>query len=148
MLPAVSDHAELLGLLRVQRPGQPLQQEAGEADDRVERRAQLVGHGGQEGGLQAVGGFGPFLGHRQLGGPGLHLGFETLIRLPQHAIAILNLRQHAVECVNEHAQLVVAGLCRPEGVVLSGGDQVGRCRELRDGPRDDPLQPGREEERH
>jgi hypothetical protein len=45
---AHADHAELLGLFRAQRPGEPLQDDPGEADDRVERRAQLVRHGREE----------------------------------------------------------------------------------------------------
>ena len=46
---AVPDHAHLLGLLEIERPRQPLQQDTGEADDGVERRAQFMAHGGQKG---------------------------------------------------------------------------------------------------
>src|SRR5262249_29178845 len=53
-----ADHLQLLVLLVVERASQPLQDDAGEADDGVEGGAQLVAHGGQEGGLDAVGGLG------------------------------------------------------------------------------------------
>ena len=46
---AVPDHAHLLGLLEIERSRQPLQQDTGEANDGVERRAQFVAHGGQKG---------------------------------------------------------------------------------------------------
>ena len=65
---AAPDHPELLDLLRVQRACQTLQHDPGEADDRVQRRAQLVGHRGEEGGLQSIGRLRGVLGQRQLGG--------------------------------------------------------------------------------
>src|SRR6202008_5116110 len=46
---------QLLLLVGVERPRQLHQQRAGEADDRVERRAQLVAHGGEEAILRQVG---------------------------------------------------------------------------------------------
>ena len=42
MTGAAPDHAKLLGLLGVERSGKALQDDAGEPDDRIERRAQLV----------------------------------------------------------------------------------------------------------
>ncbi len=49
------DVLEVLGLLLVHLPEHPLRQHLREAEDRVQRRAQLVGHVGQELGLVAAG---------------------------------------------------------------------------------------------
>src|SRR5258708_3485908 len=48
MLAAGLHGLELLLLILIERAGQPHQQRAGEADDGVERSAQLVAHGGEE----------------------------------------------------------------------------------------------------
>src|SRR5262245_38286075 len=48
MFAASLDRAELLLLIRCERPGQAHQKRAGEADDGVERRAEFVAHTGQE----------------------------------------------------------------------------------------------------
>src|SRR6266850_622299 len=48
VLRAGLNSAELLVLIRVQRPGQLHEQRPGEADDRIERRAQLMAHGGEK----------------------------------------------------------------------------------------------------
>ena len=48
MIPRCEDVVEVLLLLRVERPEQPLPKHLREADDRVQRRTQLVRHVGQE----------------------------------------------------------------------------------------------------
>ena len=55
--PAVRIFAEIFVLLRVERPVELLLQEFGEADDRVERRAQFVAHIRQELALHLIGAF-------------------------------------------------------------------------------------------
>src|SRR4030042_1013633 len=55
MLAGVVDGGQILGLQLVDRPVDSLEDHARESDDRVERRAQLVAHVGQELGLQALG---------------------------------------------------------------------------------------------
>ena len=69
MAGAVLNHGHLLVLLLVQRPGQPLEHDAGKADDGVERRAQFMGHGGQKGGFDPVGRLGLFHGRGQFRRP-------------------------------------------------------------------------------
>ena len=46
---------QVLGLLAVDAPARLAQHDAGEAEDRVHRRAQLVRHVGKEGALVAAG---------------------------------------------------------------------------------------------
>ena len=55
VLAAVLDRAQLPVLLGVERARQFHEQRAGEADDRVQRRAQLVAHAGQEHVLRPAG---------------------------------------------------------------------------------------------
>src|SRR5690606_22226949 len=47
-------HAELLALLRAQRPGEALQYHASETDDGVQGGAQLVRHGREKRGLDLI----------------------------------------------------------------------------------------------
>ena len=51
------DVLQVLGLLRVHLPEHPLGEHLREAEDRVQRRPELVGHVGEELGLVAAGGF-------------------------------------------------------------------------------------------
>ena len=123
-------HLHLLGLFLVQRARQPLEQDAGEPDDGVERRAQLVGHGGEKGGLEAIGGFRLGLrpqevgiGGLQFAGPLPHQIFQTL------AIALqLFLRPdffgdvaHQMNEPREAAFVVADGVHRdPESTIVGG----------------------------
>jgi hypothetical protein len=56
VLPGGINVLQVLVLLIVECAEHPLEQHLGEADDRVERRPQLVGHVGEELGLVAAGG--------------------------------------------------------------------------------------------
>jgi hypothetical protein len=70
---AVPDAEHLLQLLRVQAAVDPQLQQLGVADHRVQRRAQLVAHGGQEVGLRLAGRLG--LGPRHALAVQLHRAF-------------------------------------------------------------------------
>ena len=86
--PEVEDVVEVLGLLLVQLAEHPLVQHLREADDRVERRAQLVRHVGQELGLVLVG------------------RLELAVQAPE-------LVAHAVQVGRQRAQLVAVRRPRP-----------------------------------
>src|SRR5260221_9522704 len=76
VLPRAVDVAHVLELLRVQVAEHALLQHLGKADDRIERRAQLVGHVGEELALVPVGAF-------ELGGLLGHLPFQARVELLQ-----------------------------------------------------------------
>ena len=48
MLAALANETDIFGLPRLERPGNPVLQHLGEAEDRIERCAQLVAHIGEE----------------------------------------------------------------------------------------------------
>ena len=58
MLAALADETDIFGLPRLERPGNPVLQHLGEAEDRIEGRAQLVAHIGEELRFGEVGGLG------------------------------------------------------------------------------------------
>ena len=106
-------------LLLLGQAGRRLQHLA-EAEDAVERRAQLVAHGGQEVALEAVG-----LVQGQVGlGQLVHLAVEVGVHLAQAVLHADEVAQHAVEGVAEVLELV-AGLDLAADVQLAGADGVG-----------------------
>ena len=58
MLAALANETDIFGLPRLERPGNPVLQHLGEAEDRIERRAQFVAHIGEELRFGDVGGLG------------------------------------------------------------------------------------------
>ena len=62
MLAALPDQTDIFGLPRLERPGNPVLQHLGEAEDRIERRAQLMAHIGEELRFGDVGGLGGSFG--------------------------------------------------------------------------------------
>ena len=64
----------------------------GEADDRVERRAQLVRHRGQEGRLQAVGRLGPIAGNGQIGSAFGDPQLQARVQIADGVLGSLRLR--------------------------------------------------------
>ena len=102
-------------------------QHLAEAEDRVERRAQLVAHGGQEVALEAVG-----LEQGQVGlGQLVDLAVEVGVDLAQAVLHVHEVAQHAVEGVAEVLELV-AGLDLAADVQFAGGDGVADFLEVLD----------------
>ncbi len=102
-------------------------QHLAEAEDRVQRRAQLVAHGGQEIALESVG----FV-QRQVGlGQLVDLAVEVGVDLAQAVLHVDEVAQHAVEGVAEVLELV-AGLDLAADVQFAGGDGVADLLEVLD----------------
>ena len=98
-----------------------------EADDRVERRAQLVAHGRQEVALQAV-----HLEEGQVGlGQLVDLAVEVVVDLAQLLLHGDQVMKHAVEGMRELFELV-AGLDLAADVEPAGGDGVGDVAQVLD----------------
>ena len=112
------------------------------ADDAVHRRADFMAHVGQEFALGAAGGFGPRLGQREL----LVDAAQLLPRALRSAIAHLDLVEHVVEAVDEHADLVEAVAWRADRIVLLARHAPRRVGEPQDGIRDHALEARREDE--
>ena len=99
------DGPKLLLLVAVERPGQLHQQRAGEADDRVERRAQLVAHAGEEAVLGLVGALQLDVGLLQ---PVLEaLPFRDVARSGEHALQLARLVGEGGGVVAHHRLLAV-----------------------------------------
>ena len=107
-------------------------EEVGHAEHAVHRRADFVAHGGQE----------PRLGEarclRRVPGR-----FELADEPAQFRVPALDLLDHAVEAVDQDAELVLGGLRRPGAVVLCRADPADDADELGDRTRDPALQAGR-----
>ncbi len=103
-----------------------------EAQDAVERRAQLVAHGGEEVALEAVR---LVQGHVRLGQL-VHLAVEVGVDLAPLVLHADEVAQHAVEGMAEVLELV-AGLDFAADVELAGGDGVGDFLEVLDRLDDD-----------
>ena len=67
-----------------------------------------MAHGGEEGALRLAGRLGRILGLFQLRRAHAHLALELVAVIGQGAVAAVDLRQHVVETVDQHAQLVAA----------------------------------------
>ncbi len=86
---------------------------AAEADDGVQRRADLVADIGQKGALGNIGGVGRVAGAGQLGVAGAQIGgargdaqFQLLVQLSQRALGLLAGRGKPVDGVDHHIELV------------------------------------------
>ena len=85
------------------------------ADDAVHRRPDLVAHVGEELALRRVGVLGAILRLREIGCSACwssavrarHLLFEMVLVPPQLLVAVLDLREHVVEAVDQRPDLVV-----------------------------------------
>ena len=97
-------------------------EQVGVAEDGGHGRADFVAHVGQEFALGAVGRFGGLLGHLEFGGALHDAVFQFVAGLPQGVSALLDLIEHGVEAVVEHAQLVVAELLHADRIVVVAGD--------------------------
>ena len=94
----------------------------------------------------------------QAGELGLHLGFrefplgdlrvQGLVGGMQGALPALDARNHVVDGIGEHADLVLPLLLGTHGVVLASGDALRGGGQSEDGSGDGALQPGRKPERH
>ena len=102
------DVVEVLLLLLVQLAEEPLAQHLREADDRVQRRPQLVRHVREELGLVPARGLELAALLVELGECGRELPGALLDLLLEARVRLLELRRHAVELLGERAQLVVA----------------------------------------
>ena len=91
MLGGEVDHPELLELLGIERPRETLAQDAGEADDRVQRRAQFVAHHRHEFRFQPVEFLEPLVGFREVPRALADFDFEIVARLAQRALGLLAL---------------------------------------------------------
>ena len=119
MLPAYRRCRSLSGSL----PGEDL----GEADDRVERRPQLVAHRRQEVALEPVHLEERHVGLRQL----VDLAVEVVVDLAELLLHGDQVVEHPVEGVRELLELV-AGLDLAADVQPAGGDRVGDVAEVLD----------------
>ncbi len=79
----LQDRVDVLRLLLVEAAEGLRLQQLREADDGIQRRAQLVAHAGQEGGLGAVGLLGLRLRQRQVLRPLVHLLLQVVAMAPQ-----------------------------------------------------------------
>ena len=84
-------------------------QHFGEADDAVQRRAQLVAHVGQEIVFQAIHLVEPHVQLRQL----IHFAVQVLVHAPQFRLRVGQVPQHAVERLGQILELVVRVDLRP-----------------------------------
>ena len=108
------------------------QQHVAEAEDAVERRAQLVAHGGQEVALEAVRFVQGHVGLGQL----VHLAVEVGVDLAQPVLHADQVAEHAVEGVAQVLELV-AGLDLAAHVQLAGRDGVADLLQVLDRLDDD-----------
>ena len=132
---AFADHAELLGLLFVDRPAQALQQNAGKTDDRVERSAPLMGHGGQKGRFELVGCFSTLFGFLKFQGSFGNALFQAPVVIDKLCILEFYGFQHHVEGLDQYPDIVIALLVRPYRIIFLLADLLGsickicnRCR--------------------
>ena len=68
------------------------------------------------------------------------------LSLAQRRITRLDLHEHFIEAVHEPAQLVLAALGHADGVVFFDGDRAGGLGQVGQRLRNEPLQPGGEQE--
>src|SRR5687767_5632726 len=68
--------------------GQTLPEQAGEADDRIQGRAQFVAHRGEELRLEAVQLLQPLIGALELAGPLGHFQFEIVARVAELGLGL------------------------------------------------------------
>ena len=104
----------------------------GEADDRVERGAQLVAHAGQELALEAVALEEPDVGLGELA----DLEVEALVHRAKLGLAALDLVEHRVEGLGELLELVAGLDLRADGQV-AGLDLLGRLPQPAHGLQDE-----------
>ena len=105
-LPGREDVLEVLVLLLVELAEHPLAQHLGEADDRVQRRAQLVRHVGEELRLVLAGGFELAALLLDLAERSLELACPLLDLLLEACVGLLEPRRHPVELLGQRAELV------------------------------------------
>jgi hypothetical protein len=55
-------------------------------------------------------------------------------------IALLNLAEHLVEPIDQHAQLVIGGLVRADAIVAQHGDRLGGLHQVDHRVADETLQ--------
>ena len=78
----------------------------------------------------------------QLGRAVLDAVFQLVVRRLEIGVALLDLREHFVEPVDELADFVLALLAGAHGIILPLGDLAGGLGQPQDGMGDEPLQPG------
>ncbi len=144
VLAGALDHARVVALLLGEAGGQ---QQVGHAQHAVHRRADLVAHVGEEGALRMAGRLGRVLGLFQLLGTHAHLAFQLVAVLRQLGVALLDLRQHVVEAVDQRAQLVAA-LVLHLGIGLAGRHPLRGGDQLFDRMRDAAPEAARQHQRH
>ncbi len=93
-------HSELLRLVLIEGTAEALQKDAREADDRVERRPELVGHRREKGGLELVRCLGPVPLDCEFGGPRRDQPLEALSVSRELGLRLLPRRDVAVDTVN------------------------------------------------
>ncbi len=129
-----------------------LRQEFRHDQDAVHRRADFVAHGRQEVGLGAVrgGGFGSCLG--VIACPVRDIALQAFAMLGEALVAVADVRQHAVEAVDQHANLVVLLLRQDQTVIMVAPDLAHGGREREQRGRDRRLHADRQhqarEQRH
>ncbi len=103
------------------------EEEVGEADDAVERRADLVAHGGEELALGAVARLREVAGLAQLGLAAFRVGdvVERGDEAGERAVAVLHGRDDAVHGIGGAVLAAVEPLALPGAAGAHGGDEVG-----------------------
>ena len=81
----------------------------------------------------------------QFGGAERDDFFQMLAMLPQLLVAGLNLRQHLVEAIYQQSQFVLAMFGGAERIILFGGDDFRRLRQMQDRLGDHALEFGGEQ---
>ena len=109
------DVVEVLRLLLVHLAEHPLAQHLGEAEDRVQRRPQLVRHVGQELGLVPAGRLELAALLVQLGECRRELSSPLLDLLLEAGVRLLEPRRHPIELLGQRAELVVGSRPRSAG---------------------------------
>jgi len=141
-LPARQDVLGVAAEFGVVLDGRGIAQDLGEADDRVQRRAEFVAHGCDELGLDLVGleqgdvGFGEFVEFGVAGfggGPQVRLGLREFV-------------EHVVESLAEHLEFV-AGVDLAADLEVPFADAVGHVLQVLDRPHHHVAEEGMEDDR-
>ena len=127
------------------------------AQDDVQDAAQVLPLGNDLGDVVEQADAGQLLLQRLLGALAFaNFGFQVLraridallqlvVCLLQGGVALLNLAEHLIETINELSQLILGAFARAHGIIFVGRNGSSGCRQLEDGPGNDPLEQGRKE---
>ena len=146
MIAVVLDGAEeLVALAAVELL---LQEQLGVAENGGHGGADFMAHVGEEVALGPACRFGRLLGHLKLGGPLDDAVLQFIAGLLQGIPPLLDLVEHGVEAVVEHAHLVVAEVLDANRVIVVAGDTLHGFGQPRDRRGEEHLQASRQDQRN